>query len=49
MAIVTKYTYSLAMKWHPDRFTDAKEKKQAKEKFQTISSAYSVLRDGIYL
>lgn len=49
MVIVTKYTYSLAMKWHPDRFTDAKEKKQAKEKFQTISSAYSVLRDGIYL
>ena len=34
------------MKFHPDRFTDSEEKKSAKVKFQTISSAYSVLRDG---
>ncbi|KAK4514837.1 Arp2/3 complex subunit, actin nucleation center [Mucor velutinosus] len=36
----------LAMKWHPDRFTDAEEKNKAKVKFQAISSAYSVLRDA---
>lgn len=34
------------MKYHPDRFTDPEEKKAAKNKFQAISSAYSVLRDG---
>ncbi|KAI8637417.1 hypothetical protein BD408DRAFT_395715 [Parasitella parasitica] len=36
----------LAMKFHPDRFTDPEEKKTAKVKFQKISSAYSVLRDA---
>ncbi|KAI8343941.1 hypothetical protein BC941DRAFT_407368 [Chlamydoabsidia padenii] len=36
----------LAMKYHPDRFTDPKEKQMAKEKFQVISNAYSVLRDS---
>ncbi|KAI8980516.1 hypothetical protein BDB01DRAFT_873109 [Pilobolus umbonatus] len=36
----------LAMKYHPDRFTDPEEKKKAKEKFQKISAAYSVLRDS---
>jgi curved DNA-binding protein CbpA len=36
------------MKYHPDRFTDPEEKKKAKVKFQEISSAYSVLRDGNY-
>lgn len=36
----------LAMKNHPDRFTDPEEKKTAKVKFQKISSAYSVLRDA---
>ncbi|ORZ22973.1 hypothetical protein BCR42DRAFT_446713 [Absidia repens] len=36
----------LAMKHHPDRFSDPKEKHQAKEKFQVISNAYSVLRDS---
>ncbi|KAI7906768.1 uncharacterized protein BX663DRAFT_497537 [Cokeromyces recurvatus] len=35
----------LAMKYHPDRFTNEKEKQEAKIKFQAISSAYSVLRD----
>lgn len=34
------------MKYHPDRFADPEEKKAAKVKFQRISSAYSVLRDG---
>lgn len=34
------------MKHHPDRFTNPEEKKAAKVKFQSISSAYSVLRDG---
>jgi DnaJ-domain-containing protein 1 len=36
----------LAMKYHPDRYTDPKDKKAAKEKFQVISNAYSVLRDS---
>lgn len=40
--------YSLAMKHHPDRFSDPEKKTAAKQKFQTISSAYSVLRDGKY-
>ncbi|KAI9262689.1 DnaJ domain-containing protein [Sporodiniella umbellata] len=35
----------LAMKYHPDRFSNQEEKSQAKVKFQTISAAYSVLRD----
>ncbi|KAI9030929.1 hypothetical protein CLU79DRAFT_362265 [Phycomyces nitens] len=35
----------LAMKNHPDRFSDPVEKKKANEKFQKISAAYSVLRD----
>lgn len=39
--------YRLAMKHHPDRFTNPEEKKAAKTKFQSISSAYSVLRDGM--
>lgn len=45
---VTAFSYfvRLAMKHHPDRFTDPEEKKNAKIKFQQISSAYSVLRDG---
>ncbi|KAI8061199.1 hypothetical protein BDF21DRAFT_369498 [Thamnidium elegans] len=36
----------LAMKHHPDRFSDPEQKKVAKVKFQSISSAYSVLRDA---
>lgn len=35
------------MRHHPDRFTNPEEKKAAKTKFQSISSAYSVLRDGM--
>lgn len=40
------YPYSLAMKHHPDRFSEPEKKQAAKTKFQVISSAYSVLRDG---
>ncbi|CAO3634202.1 unnamed protein product [Cunninghamella blakesleeana] len=36
----------LAMKHHPDRYTDPKEKEETKKKFQVISNAYSVLRDS---
>jgi hypothetical protein len=35
----------LAMKYHPDRFSKPEDKNKAKVKFQTISNAYSVLRD----
>lgn len=34
------------MKHHPDRFSEPEKKQAAKTKFQAISSAYSVLRDG---
>lgn len=33
------------MKYHPDRYSDPVEKKEATAKFQQISAAYSVLRD----
>ncbi|KAI7889144.1 uncharacterized protein EV154DRAFT_604268 [Mucor mucedo] len=36
----------LAMKHHPDRFSEPEQKQAAKAKFQSISSAYSVLRDA---
>ncbi|RUO96649.1 DnaJ domain-containing protein [Jimgerdemannia flammicorona] len=35
----------LALRYHPDRFTDPEAKLQAKKKFQEISQAYMVLRD----
>ncbi|KAI9282012.1 hypothetical protein BC943DRAFT_295967 [Umbelopsis sp. AD052] len=35
----------LALKYHPDRATDPKDKDAAKKKFQEISQAYHVLRD----
>ncbi|ORX62956.1 DnaJ-domain-containing protein [Hesseltinella vesiculosa] len=35
----------LAMKYHPDRYTEPEDKEKAKTKFQDISNAYSVLRD----
>ena len=48
----TKYTYiwiyRLAMKQHPDRYSDPEEKKKATVQFQKISAAYSVLRDRKY-
>lgn len=39
----------LALKYHPDRYSDPEEKKQATAKFQKVSAAYSVLRDRKYL
>ena len=36
----------LAMKDHPDRYSDPKEKEAAKVRFQKLSEAYTVLRDG---
>lgn len=39
---------SLAMKHHPDRKTDPKDKEVAKQKFQEISQAYNILRDRKY-
>ncbi|KAI5064591.1 hypothetical protein GOP47_0021261 [Adiantum capillus-veneris] len=37
---------SLALKHHPDRFLDEREKRQAKTRFQKITAAYEVLRDA---
>lgn len=36
----------LAMKDHPDRYSDPKEKEEAKKRFQKLSEAYGVLRDA---
>ncbi|KAI9491005.1 hypothetical protein BDB00DRAFT_522873 [Zychaea mexicana] len=36
----------LAMRHHPDRYSDPEEKKKATAQFQKISAAYSVLRDS---
>ena len=33
------------MQWHPDRFTDEKEKEVAEKKFMDIASAKEVLSD----
>jgi DnaJ-class molecular chaperone len=35
----------LAMKWHPDRYPDAKGKDEAGVKFRQVMDAYQVLRD----
>ncbi|KAI8147974.1 hypothetical protein BJV82DRAFT_594119 [Fennellomyces sp. T-0311] len=35
----------LAMRHHPDRFSDPEKKKKATAQFQKVSAAYSVLRD----
>ncbi|KAI3786225.1 hypothetical protein L1987_45360 [Smallanthus sonchifolius] len=35
----------LALKWHPDRCSDSKYVEEAKNKFQAIQEAYSVLSD----
>ncbi|CEM18629.1 unnamed protein product [Vitrella brassicaformis CCMP3155] len=35
----------LAMKWHPDKHTDAAAKKKAEEMFKDIAEAYDVLSD----
>ncbi|KAI9022410.1 hypothetical protein DFJ74DRAFT_669337 [Hyaloraphidium curvatum] len=36
----------LAMKDHPDRYSDPKDKEAAKKRFQKLSEAYTVLRDA---
>ena len=43
---VLKTNYkNLARKWHPDRYKEESEKKNAEEKFKEVSEAYSVLSD----
>ncbi|XP_013590047.1 PREDICTED: chaperone protein DnaJ isoform X1 [Brassica oleracea var. oleracea] len=37
---------NLALKWHPDRFSEENEKDEANTKFQSIQRAYSVLSDS---
>ncbi|KAL0701563.1 hypothetical protein Bca4012_057685 [Brassica carinata] len=37
---------NLALKWHPDRFSEENEKDKANTKFQSIQRAYSVLSDS---
>lgn len=37
----------LAVKYHPDKFPDEKEKKEAESKFKEINEAYSVLSDPV--
>ena len=42
---IKKAYKKLALKWHPDRFSNAseKEQKEAEEKFKEISEAHDVL------
>ncbi|GAB69369.1 40kDa heat shock protein [Plasmodium cynomolgi strain B] len=42
---IKKAYKKLAMKWHPDKHLDEKDKKAAEEKFKVISEAYDVLSD----
>ncbi|KAK5982266.1 DnaJ subfamily C member [Trichostrongylus colubriformis] len=42
---VTKAYRKLAQKWHPDNFSDEKEKKKAEAKFIDIAAAKEVLSD----
>lgn len=42
---ITKAYRKLAQKWHPDNFSDEKEKKRAEKKFIDIASAKEVLTD----
>eukprot|EP01079_Euglenida_sp_SAG-EU17-18_P008673 gene8673-1553_t len=35
----------LALKWHPDRVQDPGKKKEAEQKFQTMSEAFDILND----
>lgn len=42
---ITKAYRKLAQKWHPDNFSDEKEKKKAEQKFIDIAAAKEVLSD----
>ena len=42
---IKKAYKKLAMQWHPDRFMDEDEKKNAEEKFKEITEAHSILSD----
>lgn len=42
---ITKAYRKLAVKWHPDQFKDAEEKKKAEVKFIDIAAAKEVLSD----
>ena len=42
---ILKKFRKLAAKWHPDRFSDAEEKKKAEKKFIDIAAAKEVLTD----
>lgn len=42
---IKKAYLSLAKKFHPDKFQDAKEKEEAQKKFQEVQQAYDVLSD----
>lgn len=42
---IKKAYRKLAMQYHPDRYTDEQQKKEATEKFKEISEAYAVLSD----
>ncbi len=43
---IVKAYRKLAQKWHPDNFTDEKEKKAAEKKFMDIAAAKEVLTDA---
>jgi len=43
---IKKAYYKLANKFHPDRATDASQKKDYEEKFREATSAYNVLKDS---
>ena len=42
---IKKAYKKLAMQWHPDRYMDEEEKKNAENKFKDITEAYSILSD----
>lgn len=42
---IQKAFRKLALKWHPDRVQDPAKKKEAEQKFQTMSEAFDILSD----
>jgi len=43
---IKKAYRKLAMQWHPDKVNDESKKKEAEDKFKSISEAYEVLSDA---